>query len=39
MAWTYLNFAAMIIGYAAIAVVALIILIFIGLVIKEKINQ
>lgn len=39
MAWAYLNFAAMIVGYVTIAVVLLVILIFIGLVLREKYND
>jgi uncharacterized membrane protein YcjF (UPF0283 family) len=39
MAWAYLNFAAMIVGYITIAVVILIVLIFIAFVIREKLSN
>lgn len=39
MVWNYLNFSAMIVGYATIAVVMLVVLVFIALVIREKIND
>lgn len=39
MVWNYVNFIAMVVGYITIAVVMLIILIFIALVIREKLND
>ena len=39
MAWNYVNFAAMIVGYITIALVTLMLLAFIALVLREKYND
>lgn len=39
MAWTYLNFAAMVVGYITIALVILVFLAFMALVLREKYND
>ena len=39
MIWNYLNLAAMIVGYTAIALVILVFLVFIALAIREKYND
>lgn len=39
MALTYLNFIAMVVGYITIVIVLLVILAFIGLLLREKYND
>lgn len=37
MVWNYLNFSAMVVGYVTIVIILLAVLVFIALVIREKI--